>query len=181
MLGHYHFSFMDNQIILIDNAIINVGNTFTADQFEITIQGNENIIWTADVTSGQSWLSLSSGNIYSGSSNVHYNCLQNNSSSQRTGTIRLESNEAVNSPVEVTIIQDATLQETGSLQVTIVPQGAIDSGATWRVDSGNWQNSSVVLSDLSAVSHTVEFSSVTGVDGRDKVSQKWSFKIEPPF
>ena len=32
-------------------------------------------------------------------------------------------------------------QQTGSLQVTISPQGAIDAGAQWRVEGGAWQNS----------------------------------------
>ena len=30
---------------------------------------------------------------------------------------------------------------TGSLQVTISPQGAIDAGAQWRVDGGVWHGS----------------------------------------
>ncbi|MCK4629632.1 MAG: hypothetical protein KAT56_11560, partial [Sedimentisphaerales bacterium] len=55
-------------------------------------------------------------------------------------------------------------QQTGSLCVTISPQGATDAGAQWRVDSGSWQNSGATVSSLSVGNHTVEFNSVTGWD-----------------
>jgi len=53
-------------------------------------------------------------------------------------------------------------QQTGSLQVTISPQGAIDAGAQWRVDGGTWRNSGYTQSGLSIANHTVEFKSITG-------------------
>jgi len=52
--------------------------------------------------------------------------------------------------------------ETGSLQVTIEPQGAIDAGAQWKADSGDWQDSGATVSDLSAGEHTVSFGTVKG-------------------
>jgi hypothetical protein len=45
----------------------------------------------------------------------------------------------------------------GSLTVTITPQGAIDVGAQWQVDGGGWQNSGATVSGLSVGSHTVTF------------------------
>jgi len=53
-------------------------------------------------------------------------------------------------------------QQSGSLQVTLSPQGAIDAGAQWNVDGGAWKNSGATVSGLSAGSHTVSFKSVTG-------------------
>lgn len=50
----------------------------------------------------------------------------------------------------------------GSLQVVIAPQAAIDLGAKWRVDGGPWQESGTTLSGLSVGFHTVSFSTVTG-------------------
>jgi hypothetical protein len=50
----------------------------------------------------------------------------------------------------------------GSLQVSISPPGAINAGAQWEVDGGEFQNSGTTLSDLSAGNHTVSFNSVTG-------------------
>ncbi len=52
--------------------------------------------------------------------------------------------------------------QTGSLQVTISPQGAIDAGAQWRVDGGTWRNSGYTQTGLSVGQHTVEFSEVSG-------------------
>jgi hypothetical protein len=49
------------------------------------------------------------------------------------------------------------LAQTGSLQVTISPQGAIDAGAKWKVDSGRWRDSNYIETGLSVGSHTVWF------------------------
>ena len=51
---------------------------------------------------------------------------------------------------------------TGSLQVTLAPQGAIDAEARWRVDGGAWQNSEAIVPDLSVGQHTVEYKEVAG-------------------
>ena len=54
-------------------------------------------------------------------------------------------------------------QQTGSLQVTISPQGAIDAGAKWRrVGTGTWQNSGCRRQGFRWVQYTVEFSDVSG-------------------
>ena len=45
-------------------------------------------------------------------------------------------------------------QPTGSLRVTIDPQGAIDAGARWRVDGGAWQASGVYADRDSGWVHT---------------------------
>jgi PKD repeat protein len=52
--------------------------------------------------------------------------------------------------------------KTGSLTVTISPQGAIDGGAQWRVDGGTWQNSGTSLSNLTAGQHVIDFKNITG-------------------
>ncbi|MHC4113152.1 MAG: hypothetical protein ACYSUY_18920 [Planctomycetota bacterium] len=49
------------------------------------------------------------------------------------------------------------LAQTGSLQVTISPQEAIDAGAQWRVDNRKWQDSNFIETGLSLGSHTVTF------------------------
>ena len=57
-----------------------------------------------------------------------------------------------------------TLSEgTGSLQVTISPQGAIDAGAQWRrIGTFAWRNSGYTESSIPVGEATVEFKSVTG-------------------
>jgi uncharacterized repeat protein (TIGR02543 family) len=49
-----------------------------------------------------------------------------------------------------------------SLQVTITPAGAITAGAQWQVDGGAWQNSGATVTNLSAGSHTVSLSTISG-------------------
>ncbi len=50
---------------------------------------------------------------------------------------------------------------TGSVSVTLAPQGAIDAGAMWRIDGGTWQASGTTVSDVSTGNHTVSFSTVS--------------------
>jgi hypothetical protein len=52
---------------------------------------------------------------------------------------------------------------TGSLQVTISPQGAIDGGARWRVDGGLWHESGYTQTGLLGGDHTVWFNDVPGL------------------
>jgi hypothetical protein len=54
------------------------------------------------------------------------------------------------------------VQQTGSLQVTISPSGAVSAGAQWQVDNGAWQNSGATVSGLQLGSHTVSFSTISG-------------------
>lgn len=54
--------------------------------------------------------------------------------------------------------------QTGSLAVTISPQGAIAAGAQWRVNGGAWQNSGATVSGLPLGQHPVEFKDATGYD-----------------
>ncbi len=71
------------------------------------------------------------------------------------------SHGCVEDPVQVKFY-DAPISTTGSLQVAISPQGAIDAGAKWRVDEGEWQNSGTTVGGLTEGNHTVSYSSVTG-------------------
>ena len=48
------------------------------------------------------------------------------------------------------------------MEITIAPQGAIDSGAQWQVDGGAWNESGVTISSLSVGNHNVYFKSRFG-------------------
>ena len=75
-----------------------------------------------------------------------------------SGNTVAETDEGNNTRyVSVTIAQ-----QTGSLQVTITPSGAISAGAQWQVDGGAWRNSGSTVSGLSVGSHTVAFKTVSG-------------------
>jgi hypothetical protein len=60
-----------------------------------------------------------------------------------------------------TVIEDAP-SPNGSLQVTILPAGAVASGAQWRVDGGLPQPSGATVLALTVAPHTVSFTTVTG-------------------
>jgi hypothetical protein len=53
------------------------------------------------------------------------------------------------------------VQQIGSLQVTILPPGAVTAGAKWRVDGGAWRDSDYIESGLPVGSHTVDYKPVT--------------------
>lgn len=63
---------------------------------------------------------------------------------------------------QVTEITGTYSQETGALAVTITPQGAVDAGAQWNADSGDWQDSGTTVSGLAPGDHTVNYMAVAG-------------------
>ena len=52
--------------------------------------------------------------------------------------------------------------QSGSLQVTITPAGAVSAGAQWQVDGGAYQNSGTTLSNLYVGTHTLTFKPISG-------------------
>jgi hypothetical protein len=54
------------------------------------------------------------------------------------------------------------VQQFGSLQENLGPDGAVSAGAKWQVDGGNWQASGATITGLALGSHTVCFSVVPG-------------------
>ena len=58
------------------------------------------------------------------------------------------------------IYADGTIPDFSSLQVSLLPQEAINAGAQWQVDSGEWQNSGALVTGLSVGEHTIVFKSV---------------------
>lgn len=54
------------------------------------------------------------------------------------------------------------LQHFGAVRVGIEPQAARDAGAQWRLDGGDWHNSSDVVGEVSTGQHHLEFKPVPG-------------------
>jgi hypothetical protein len=61
-----------------------------------------------------------------------------------------------------TVHLTAIYQGIGSLQVMLLPTGAIVSGARWQVDGGSWMVNGEVVSGLSRGSHTVAYKPASG-------------------
>ncbi|MCP4642030.1 MAG: M6 family metalloprotease domain-containing protein [bacterium] len=51
---------------------------------------------------------------------------------------------------------------TGSLLVSLSPEGAVGAGAQWRLDGGAWQTSEATVNHLSFGTHTVSFNTPPG-------------------
>jgi hypothetical protein len=70
------------------------------------------------------------------------------------------SNVTADHTIQVTY-KIATAQ-TGYLQVSISPAGAVSAGAQWQVDGGAFQSSGATVAGVSTGSHTVAFKAVSG-------------------
>jgi hypothetical protein len=67
------------------------------------------------------------------------------------------------SQARTTLLTVAYVLQTGSLQVTIEPQGAIDAGAQWRrVGTSTWRDSGTTEPGIPVGDHTVEFKDISG-------------------
>jgi parallel beta-helix repeat protein len=62
----------------------------------------------------------------------------------------------------VQVLYQQSVGQTGSLQVTINPQGARDGGAQWRIDGGALHNSGETVPGVSTGQHVVSFTAVNG-------------------
>ncbi len=75
------------------------------------------------------------------------------------------SSQAVTISANTTTTASGTyvvVASTGALQVTILPAGAVSAGAQWQVDGGAFQNSGVIVSNLSVGNHTISFKPISG-------------------
>ena len=72
------------------------------------------------------------------------------------------TNQAVNITSNQTTRLTAIYQGQGSLQVMLVPTGAIVSGAQWQVDGGAWMSNGMIVSGLSRATHTVSYKPASG-------------------
>lgn len=85
-------------------------------------------------------------------------------------TLQVVADGCASSSIPITVLEiveitvDVVLECSGALKVTIAPQSAIDAGARWRVDWGNWRESEEEVSGLAVGEHTIEFKSLTGWD-----------------
>ncbi|MBW2048752.1 MAG: right-handed parallel beta-helix repeat-containing protein [Deltaproteobacteria bacterium] len=57
---------------------------------------------------------------------------------------------------------EAHAEEIGNLHVVITPQEAVDAGAQWNVDGGEWQDSGTTVPGLAVGEHTANYKDVIG-------------------
>jgi hypothetical protein len=85
------------------NVSENAGNT----SFTVSNSGNGNMSWTAEVVSGNDFMTITSGDNGVDSGTISCSIAANPVFSARTATIRITASGATGSPAEVTVTQDA--------------------------------------------------------------------------
>jgi len=73
--------------------------------FSVSNTGTGTMPWSAAVTSGSSWLSITSGASGTNSGTINCSFTANTSTTSRTGSIRITASGASGSPVDVTVTQ----------------------------------------------------------------------------
>lgn len=74
----------------------------------------------------------------------------------------LDGNEQANL-LDLSLVCQSWLEDwTGSVTVTLLPLEVAGSGATWRLDQGQWNPSGYILSSVPEGTHQIEYSVVTG-------------------
>ena len=101
-----------------------VSNDDGATTFSVSNTGTGDMLWTAAVTSGGSWLAISSGASGTNAGTINCSFTANASSSSRTATIRVTATGATGSPVDVTVTQPtgctATLDGNLTLHISVL-------------------------------------------------------------
>lgn len=133
------------------NGSVNPNGSSTTAYFEYgTTTGYGSTTGSANLGSGTSATPIQAG--WSGlspSTTYHYRAVATNSAGTNRGS-------------DVTFTTSAAAQQTGSLQVSIAPAGAVSAGAQWQVDGGAFQNNGSTVSGLFVGGHTVTFKPVVG-------------------
>jgi hypothetical protein len=112
---------------LLRNLVIsptsrNVAKDAGSTTFSVSNTGTGTMPWTAAVTSGSTWLSISSGASGTDTGTITCSFTANTSSSVRTATIKVIAPGATGSPVDVTVTQAGT-----TLTNSIIGSNSIDS------------------------------------------------------
>jgi len=92
-------------ILSIAPSSRNVDSSSGTTTFSVSNTGSGTMNWSASVTSGTSWLSITDGNSGLGGGTTTVSFSQNNTGSSRTGTIRFTAPCASGSPTDVTVTQ----------------------------------------------------------------------------
>ena len=110
-------------ILAIAPASRNVDKDARTTTFDVSNTGTGimPMAWTAAVTSGGGWLSISTGASGSNSGTITCSFMANTGISVRTATIRVTATGATGSPVDVTVTQAPT--STGSLAASFIDSG----------------------------------------------------------
>jgi M6 family metalloprotease-like protein len=166
------FDVLMSTVLDVSPALRNVEADAGSTTFDVENVGSGTMNWTASVTSGGSWLSISSGSSGTNSGTITCDYSENSNTSSRTGTIRITAAGASGSPMDVTVVQggvlypDLYVQDLDASIITLAPGEVTQLSGRM----GNSGDSDVV----SAYDITVYLSINTAVSGDDAVLTTFS-------
>lgn len=98
-----------------------VGSGSGTTTFSVANAGDGTMHWTASVTSGASWLTITSGASGTDAGTIHVAYAVNSGASSRTGTIQVTAAGSLGSPFSVTVTQAGTSEPTLSAPTLVSP------------------------------------------------------------
>ncbi len=96
-------------VLLVTPSNQTVSKDSEATTFSVSNTGTGTMPWTAVVTTGGSWLAITSGASGSNSGAINCSFTVNTSISSRIATIQVTASGATGSPIDVTVIQEPTI------------------------------------------------------------------------
>jgi hypothetical protein len=145
----------DGRVFVTDTSAntIRMGEIVPAGALQVVLQPtNVTALWQLD--GAGSWQSggVTMTNLLIGTHTVAFSAV--------SGWVAPPPQTVTISSNQTTIVTGSYTQVVGSIQVNISPTEAADAGAQWQVDGGPFHNSGTIISNLSAGSHIVTFSSL---------------------
>lgn len=167
--------------ILTVSSDIDISASAGSNSISITNSGDGDMVWSAEVTLGSSWLNITSGGAGTNSGVVSFNFISNVLSSVRTATISVTAIGASGSPVDVYITQAAgevadTLTEVLNVYEVISSTGSNSgSGSICNI----YNNASGIMPWTIAVTEGATWFSVSPTSGSNSGSiiGSWSANI----
>ena len=150
--------------------------------FSVSNTGTGTMPWTAAVTSGDSWLSITSGSSGINSGTINCSFTANTSTTARTATIRVTANGATGSPVDVTVTQAPTISkyvDNSDGTVTDTSTGLMWQQAT-APNTYNWDQAISYCESLSFAGYT-DWRLPTIDELKSLVDSRWRPTIDPTY
>jgi hypothetical protein len=154
--------------------------------FSVSNTGVETMQWTAAVTSGDSWLSITSGASGTDTGTITCSFTANTSASSRTATIRVTAPGAIGSPMDVAVTQRGTtntmVPDTGQTKCYDVAGNVItcpSPGQALYCQDGNYTINPISYTKLDGSGNVLSDSATTWVMVKDNVTGLiWEMKTK---
>jgi hypothetical protein len=133
---------LSNPILSVSPTNQNVSKDSGVTTFAVINTGSGSMDWTSQVTSGNTWLSITSGSSGTNAGTINCAFTANTTTSVRTGTIRVTATGATGSPKDVTVTQAGIVLPT-LIGLSISGPASINENSTATYKAiASWSNGS---------------------------------------